>query len=292
VRRDADRIWWNRRETSDDRLAARTIGDAGPRVVFVHGLFGQGRNWTTIARGLADRHRVTLLDLPNHGHSPWTDRVDYLDMAELVAAEFESYGEPVTLVGHSMGGKVAMTLALRRPELLRALVVVDIAPVEYPLLGGRTDDPDEEASPFGAYIAAMRAIDLDGLTGRQQADDALRAAVPSRMVRGFLLQSLVREGTGADGRWRWRLNLELLERDLGRLRGFPDPGPGAHFDGPVLWIAGANSHYVLARDRPRMDELFPSTRLVRIKNAGHWVHSEQPEIFLETVRRFIDGVER
>jgi pimeloyl-ACP methyl ester carboxylesterase len=278
--------------TSDDRLAARTIGDAGPRVVFVHGLFGQGRNWTTIARGLADRHRVTLLDLPNHGHSPWTDRVDYLDMAELVAAEFESYGEPVTLVGHSMGGKVAMTLALRRPELLRALVVVDIAPVEYPLLGGRTDDPDEEASPFGAYIAAMRAIDLDGLTGRQQADDALRAAVPSRMVRGFLLQSLVREGTGADGRWRWRLNLELLERDLGRLRGFPDPGPGAHFDGPVLWIAGANSHYVLARDRPRMDELFPSTRLVRIKNAGHWVHSEQPEIFLETVRRFIDGVER
>jgi pimeloyl-ACP methyl ester carboxylesterase len=277
--------------TSDERLAARTIGDAGPRVVFVHGLFGQGRNWTTIAKGLADRHRVTLLDLPNHGSSPWTDRVDYLDMAKLVAAEFESYGEPVTLVGHSMGGKVAMTLALRRPELLRALVVVDIAPVEYPLTGGRTDDPDEEASPFGAYIAAMRAIDLTGLTTRQEADDALRTAVPSRMVRGFLLQSLVREGAGADGRWRWRLNLELLERDLERLRGFPDPGAGAHFDGPVLWIAGANSHYVLARDRPRMDELFPATRLVRIKNAGHWVHSEQPEIFLETVRRFLDGVE-
>jgi pimeloyl-ACP methyl ester carboxylesterase len=276
----------------DERLAARTLGDAGPRVAFVHGLFGQGRNWTTIAKGLADRHRVTLLDLPNHGHSPWTDRVDYLDMAELVAAEFESYGEPVTLVGHSMGGKVAMTLALRRPELLRALVVVDIAPVEYPLTGGRTDDPDEEASPFGAYIAAMRAIDLDGLTGRQEADDALLAAVPSRMVRGFLLQSLVREGAAADGRWRWRLNLELLERDLERLRGFPDPGPGAHYDGPVLWIAGANSHYVLPQDRPRMDELFPSTRLVRVKNAGHWVHSEQPEIFLETVRRFLDGVEQ
>ena len=123
---------------SEERLASRTVGDAGPRVVFVHGLFGQGKNWTTIARGLADRHRVTLLDLPNHGHSPWTDRVDYLDMAELVAAELEQLGEPVTLVGHSMGGKVAMALALRRPELLRALVVVDIAPVEYPLQGGRT----------------------------------------------------------------------------------------------------------------------------------------------------------
>jgi pimeloyl-ACP methyl ester carboxylesterase len=277
--------------TDDERLAARTLGDAGPRVVFVHGLFGQGRNWTTIAKGLADRHHVTLLDLPNHGHSPWTDRVDYLDMAELVAAEFETFGEPVTLIGHSMGGKVAMQLALRRPELLRALVVVDVAPVEYPLFGGRTDDPDEEASPFAAYIQAMRAIDLSALTSRQEADDALRAAVPSRMVRGFLLQSLVREGTGADGRWRWRLNLELLERDLERLRGFPDPPPGARFDGPVLWIAGANSHYVLARDRARMDELFPATRLVRIKNAGHWVHSEQPEIFLETLRRFLGSVE-
>lgn len=274
--------------SEDERLSARTLGTDGPRVVFVHGLFGQGRNWTTIAKGLTDGHRVTLLDLPNHGHSPWTDRVDYLDMAELVAAEFESFGEPVTLVGHSMGGKVAMELALRRPELLRALVVVDIAPVEYPLSGGRTDDPDEEASPFAAYIQAMRAIDLEGLQGRQDADDALRTVVPSTMVRGFLLQSLERQGVHG---WRWRLNLQLLERDLDRLRGFPDPPPGAHYDGPVLWIGGANSHYVLDRDRDRMTELFPSTRLVRIKNAGHWVHSEQPEVFLETLRRFLSSVE-
>jgi len=276
-------------EAGDERLAARTLGEAGPRVVFVHGLFGQGKNWTTIAKGLAGDHRVTLIDLPNHGHSPWTDRVDYVDMAELLADELETLGDPVTLVGHSMGGKVAMTLALRRPELLRALVVVDIAPSEYPVSGGRTDDPDEEASPFGAYIAAMRELDLDRLENRQQADEALRAAVPSRMVRSFLLQSLVREGS--DGGWRWRLNLELLERDLGALRGFPPPPEGAHFDGPVLWIAGANSTYVLPEDRPRMDALFPNTRLVRIKNAGHWVHSEQPEVFLETVRRFLAATE-
>jgi pimeloyl-ACP methyl ester carboxylesterase len=277
---------------SDERLALRQVGDAGPRVVFVHGLFGQGKNWTTIARGLSDRHRVTLLDLPNHGHSPWTDRVDYLDMAELVATELEHLGEPVTLVGHSMGGKVAMQLALRRPELLRALVVVDVAPVSYPPTGGRTDDEDEEASPFAAYIEAMRAMDLGAVETRDDADAALRDAVPSRMVRSFLLQSLVREGLGAEGGWRWRLNLELLERDLGALRGFPDPPAGANFDGPVLWIAGANSTYVLPEDRPHMDALFPSTRLLRIKNAGHWVHSEQPEIFLETLRRFLDGVER
>ena len=276
---------------SEERLHARTLGEAGPPVVFVHGLFGQGKNWTTIAKGLADRHRVTLLDLPNHGHSPWTERVDYLDMARLVAAELESSDEPATLVGHSMGGKVAMQLALRRPELLRALVVVDIAPVEYPVSGGRTDDPDEEASPFAAFIAAMRAVDLDQLKTRDEADAALREAVPSRMVRSFLLQSLVREGMGADGGWRWRLNLELLGRDLEELRGFPDPPPGATFDAPVLWIAGANSHYVLPQDRERMDALFPRTRLVRIKGAGHWVHSEQPEVFLETLRRFLDAVE-
>jgi pimeloyl-ACP methyl ester carboxylesterase len=274
--------------SEDGRLATRTLGDAGPRVVFVHGLFGQGRNWTTIAKGLADRHRVTLVDLPDHGHSPWSDRVDYLDMAGRLAEELASYGEPVTLVGHSMGGKVAMQLALRRPELLRALVVVDIAPVEYPLKGGRTDDPDEEASPFAEYIAAMRAIDLDRLTGRSEADRALEDVVPSRMVRGFLLQNLEREGTAG---WRWRLNLAVLERDLDRLRGFPEPPPGARFDGPVLWLAGASSHYVLDRDRDRMDELFPQTRLVRVKNAGHWVHSEQPEIVLQTLRRFLDRVE-
>jgi pimeloyl-ACP methyl ester carboxylesterase len=275
----------------DERLATRVLGESGPRVVFVHGLFGQGKNWTTIAKGLADDHRVTLVDLPNHGHSPWTDRVDYLDMARLLAVELEHLGEPVTLVGHSMGGKVSMQLALRRPELLRALVVVDVAPVEYPLTGGRTDDPDEEASPFAAFIAAMRSMDLDQLKTRGDAEAALRTAVPSRMVRSFLLQSLVREEPGVDGGWRWRLNLELLERDLGELRGFPGPPPGATFDGPVLWIAGANSTYVLDRDRARMDALFPATRLVRIKNAGHWVHSEQPQVFVETLRRFLDGVE-
>jgi pimeloyl-ACP methyl ester carboxylesterase len=279
VAHDADRT---------ERLASRTVGDAGPRVVFVHGLFGQGRNWTTIAKGLADRHRVTLIDLPNHGHSPWTDRVDYLDMAEKLAAELAALGEPATLVGHSMGGKVAMQLALRDPELLRALVVVDVAPSDYPEAGARTDDPDEEATPFAGYIAAMRALDLEGLQSRDEADEALRAAVPSRMVRSFLLQSLVRDGAAG---WRWRLNLAALARDLGHLRSFPEPPPGARFDGPVLWVAGANSTYILPEDRARMDELFPSTRLVKIKNAGHWVHSEQPEVFLETVRRFLDAVE-
>ncbi len=272
-----------------DGLFTTELGAHGSRLIFLHGLFGQGKNWLSPAKALSADFRVLLVDLPNHGRSPWTEHFSYLDMADAVAELLGS--EPAAVVGHSMGGKVAMTLALRRPELLHALVVVDIAPVEYPLQGGRSDDEDEEASPFGAFIAAMKAMDLGALQTRDDADAALRTAVPSRMVRGFLLQSLVREGRGDDGGWRWRLNLDLLERDLGELRRFPDPPAGATFDGPVLWIAGANSHYVLPRDRARMDELFPTTRLVRIKNAGHWVHSEQPEVVLETIRRFLERVE-
>jgi pimeloyl-ACP methyl ester carboxylesterase len=279
-------------EGEDERLAVRTVGAGGPWVVFVHGLFGQGKNWTTIAKGLSDRHRVALVDLPNHGHSPWTDRVDYVDMAEQLAAELARFGEPVTLVGHSMGGKVAMQLALRRPELLRALVVVDVSPTEYPVADARTEDPDEELSPFADFIAAMKALDLDALQRRDDADRALRDAVPSSMVRSFLLQSLVRAGPRGGGGWRWRLNLDALDRDLEALRGFPDPPAGAQFGGPVLWIAGANSHYVLPEDRDHMLALFPATRLVRIKNAGHWVHAEQPEVFVETLRVFLDAVER
>ena len=136
----------------------------------------------------------------------------------------------------------------------------------------------------------MRDLDLSTLQSREDADEALRPAVRSTMVRSFLLQSLVRSPDTEHG-WRWRLNLELLERDLEHLRGFPAPPAGATFDGPVLWIAGSNSTYVLPEDRERMDALFPSTRLVRIKNAGHWVHSEQPEIFTETLRRFLGACE-
>ena len=264
---------------SDD-LHSTTLGDHGSPVVFCHGLFGQGRNWTQIGKALADDHRILLVDLPHHGRSSWSERFDYLDIADQVAGLL-SADDPVTLVGHSMGGKAAMVLALRHPELVERLCVVDVAPVAYDRVG-----------EFAGYIEAMQGLDLDSLSQRGDADTALEAAVPNPTVRSFLLQSLVREGTGADGGWRWRLNLEALERDLGELRGFPETPPGASFDGPVLWIAGANSTYVLPEDRPRMDELFPTTRLVTIKNAGHWVHSEQPETFTETLRRFLERVEK
>ena len=190
-----------------------------------------------------------------------------------------------------MGGKVAMQLALRHPELLRALVVVDVAPSDYPERGARTDDPDEEATPFAGYIAAMRAMDLDSLQTRDDADAALRPAVPSRMVRSFLLQSLVRDGAG-DG-WRWRLNLDALGPRPRAPARLPRAAAGRHVRrAGALDRRGELDLRAARRTGARMDELFPSTRLVKIKNAGHWVHSEQPEVFLETLRRFLDVVEQ
>jgi pimeloyl-ACP methyl ester carboxylesterase len=258
-------------------LNTTLLGDSGSPVVFCHGLFGQGKNWTAIGKALADEHRVLLLDLPDHGHSPRSDRFDYVEYADQVAALLSAdFGadDPVALVGHSMGGKVAMLLALRRPELVERLAVVDVAPVPY-----------DHAVEFDGYIAAMKDIDLDALERRDDADAALRHAVPDPMVRGFLLQSLRREGDG----WRWLLNLDLLGRDLDLIIGWPGDrlAGAAAYEGLVLWVGGENSRYVRPEYAGAMDRWFPRNRRVTVKDAGHWVHSERPEVFLEVLRRFL-----
>lgn len=267
------------------RLDARTVGSKGPPVVLLHGLFGQGRNFTTVATALADRGwRVTMVDLPNHGHSPWTDRLDYDSLAAAVAEELADVGEPVRLVGHSMGGKAAMTVALRRPDLVAALVVVDIAPVDY---GGAERMQGDE---MPGYVTLMQGLDLSALATRGDADAALRADVPNDATRAFLLQSLVRDASSCAG-WRWRLNLEVLARDVRGLGGFPDPG-GRRYEGPVLVLAGADSPYVLDEHREVISALFPRARVVRFKGVGHWVHSQAPELFVETVAAFLSDAQR
>lgn len=253
-------------------LRVTDLGESGPQVVFCHGLFGQGKNWTQIGRELSADHRVRLVDLPNHGASPWHERVDLVRDADLVAEVLEP--GPTTLVGHSMGGKIAMLAALRHPEAVERLCVVDVSPVPY-------DSTDE----FAGYIEAMRGMDLASIQTRGDADEALADAVRSRMVRGFLLQNLRR----AEGSWRWRLNLEALGNDLDRVSGWPEESLDgvAPYDGPVLWLAGARSGYVSDDYAPEMERLFPKVRRVTIKDAGHWVHSEQPEVFLQVLRHFL-----
>ncbi len=256
-------------------LHTTSYGEHGSRVVFCHGLFGQGRNWTQQAKALATDHRVLLVDMPDHGRSPWSDRFDFLAAADQ-AAELLTADDPVALVGHSMGGKTAMALALRRPELVERLCVVDVAPVAY-----------EHASEFVRYIDAMLAIDLATLSDRGQADAALRDAVPDDGVRGFLLQNLRREGDV----WRWQPNLELLRAEIDEVGGWPAAAlDGASpYDGPVLWVGGSESRYVLDDYAGAMERYFPRVRRVTVKGAGHWVHSEKPEVFGEILRRFLDG---
>lgn len=256
-----------------DSLHTTAYGESGSRVVFLHGLFGQGRNWTQIAKALAPR-RTLLVDLPDHGRSAWTQGFDFADIADRIA-ELLGEDDPVALVGHSLGGKVAMVLALRHPGLVERLCVVDVAPVAY-----------QRASEFAGYIDAMRGLDLDALSQRADADAALEEAVRSPTVRSFLLQNLRREAGG----WRWQPNLDGLRRDLAELGSWPadDLAGVAPYPGPVLWVAGERSDYVTEAYVPEMDRLFPRNRQVTIKNAGHWVHSEQPQVFLEVLRRFVD----
>ncbi|QIX27412.1 alpha/beta fold hydrolase [Nocardioides sp. JQ2195] len=258
--------------TSSD-LHLTELGDAGPRVVFFHGLFGQGKNWTHAAKQLAGNHRVTLVDMPNHGRSGWTEHLDYIAFADQLAELF-SADDPVRLVGHSMGGKIAMVLALRHPDLVERLVVVDIAPVTYP-----------STSEFAGYIKAMQAMDLDALQRRSDADAALFEAVPNRTVRSFLLQNLRHDDAG----WRWQPNLELLGHENAVLGRWPEDqleGVPA-YDGKVLWIAGTESAYITDDHAEAMVRWFPRTSRITIKKAGHWVHSQQPEVFQQVLERFL-----
>lgn len=255
-------------------ISATVVGDVGARVVFLHGLFGQGRNFTQIAKALQPEAQSLLVDLPNHGRSGWTDRFDYEEMADLVAEHLRAgfaAGARAHVVGHSMGGKVAMVLALRHPGVVDRLVVADIAPVS----GGSMGE-------FAHLLDSLAALDLSTLRRRAEADERLAERVDDARVRGFLLQNLRAEGE----RFSWQANLDLLRRELPAIGGFPDVGD-ASSDRPVLWVAGDRSDYVRPEHDPVMRRLFPRTTLVTVKGAGHWVHSEQPEAFVSVLRTFL-----
>ncbi|GAA1805930.1 alpha/beta fold hydrolase [Nesterenkonia flava] len=261
-------------------LNTQQVGDDdGAPVVFLHGLFGQGKNFTQIAKSLQPEFRSVLMDLPNHGASDWTESFDYVEHADLVADHLRAgaaSSQPVHLVGHSMGGKIAMLLALRHPELVRSLVVVDMSPVVR-----------EDMSEFDHLLSSLRGLDLESLESRSAADEQLKEPIRSSMVRGFLLQSLTKDSEG----FRWKSNLTLLHENLAAIGGWPE-GEGTPYEGPVLWVAGANSDYVQEEYAPAMRALFPRVFQTTIKNAGHWVHSEQPQVFSEVLKRFLTGQEK
>jgi pimeloyl-ACP methyl ester carboxylesterase len=239
-----------------------------PKLLIVHGLFGSARNWGAIARGLSEGREVVTVDQRNHGQSPWAPSQSYPDMAGDIAEVMEALGAPLDLLGHSMGGKAAMQLALTRPELVRRLVVADIAPVAY-------------SHDQSRHIEAMRSLDLTGLTGRIEADRRLAQVVEDPGLRAFFLQSLDLKADPV----RWRLNLDVLEAEMGKIIGWPGT-PGV-FDGPVLFLTGAESHYVRPEHREAIKAQFPKARFAKLPGAGHWLHADKPRAFEETVRVFL-----
>ncbi len=254
-----------------DLLAFREYG-AGAPLIILHGLFGSARNWHSIAQQLADHHRVFAVDLRNHGQSFWAANMSYSDLAADVA-DFIRHQQldSVAVMGHSMGGKTAMMLALQQPELVDKLVVLDIAPVTY---GARFED----------YIQAMQTLDLNAVSQRQMADQYLSAWIPEAGIRAFLLQNLVIQ----DGHFDWRINLGALSTQLPQLLDFPSEiVVGQQFAKPTLFVAGERSNYITVNDHDLIRQYFPAVHLETVANAGHWLHADQPAALLTHLRAFL-----
>ena len=250
-------------------LRVTALGD-GPPLLVLHGLFGSAGNWSSIARRLAATHRVLVADLRNHGDSPHDPRMDYLAMAEDCSALIAEHGGRAAVLGHSMGGKVAMGLALTEPDRVSRLVVVDIAPVAYP-------------PTFRPYAEAMAALPLRTGLRRAEADAALRESVPDAATRAFLLQNL-RLGEGAP---EWRCNLPVIAAALDTLSGFPSFPDSTQWHGEALFVSGERSPYIDRRGREAALARFPSAAFVVVPGAGHWVHADAPEAFLKAVTPFL-----
>ena len=258
------------------RLHHRHYGEAGARalpLLLIHGLFGSAANWHGIARRLANGRLVLVPDLRNHGQSPWDARMDYRAMAADLVALLDAEGiDRAHLVGHSMGGKAAMWLALSAPERVGSLVVADIAPIAY-------------ATRHGVLVKALAALPLAQLKDRRTADGLLAEHIRAAPVRDYLLQNLVHDRAGA---WRWRVNLEALAQCVDQLLGFPATAD-LQFPGPVLFLYGSRSDYVTGEGLPRIRALFPLARLRTIATAGHWVYADQPDEFVAAVTGFMSN---
>ncbi len=256
-------------------LYYREYGDPGATpLVFLHGLFGSAANWGGVARRFEASHRVILPDLRNHGRSPHAAAMSYPAMAADLAGLLGRLGVgPAVLVGHSMGGKVAMWLALEAGERVAGLVAVDIAPVRYV----------DHVSHFEAILAALASVDTDALGDRQEADALLARSLPGPLLRGFLLQNLVH---GAGG-WRWRIDLGAIRDSIGRLLDFPPVAPGRQYLGPVQFVYGAESDYVSPESERAIHELFPFARLRGVAGAGHWVYAQRPDELAQALQSFL-----
>ena len=251
------------------KLAYQETGE-GEAIIILHGLFGSSDNWLSVAKELSENYKVYLLDLRNHGDSPHTEEFTYAAMAEDIAEFVQQHQikDPI-VVGHSMGGKTAMRFSVEHPELLKKLVVVDIAPRYYP--------PHHQT-----ILAGLKAIDVENLKSRKEADTVLSEYINELGVRQFLLKNL---GRSKGGGYEWKLNLPVIDEKIENIG--EALGEDKHFDKPTLFINGTTSNYIKKEDEEMIRKIFPNASIQPIEGAGHWVHAEKPEEFLSVLQSFI-----
>ena len=238
-------------------------------VVVLHGLFGSSRNWLTVARRLSEQYAFYLVDLRNHGRSPHADSMTYDDMVDDVRVLLDSLAlRNVVLVGHSMGGKAAMAMALNDPAGIARLVIVDIAPVSYP-------------DRFNDMIDAMLALDMEQIRRRTDADHLLEKAIPEEPVRLFILQNLVFE----NGRARWRANLATLRDQMHHILGPLPVADNARFAGATWFIRGELSDRITDEHLVIINTLFGDCCIETVAGGGHWPHAEAPAAFMTIFER-------
>ena len=253
------------------QLHLKTIG-SGPPVVILHGMLGMLDNWQSFGRQLSQQHLVYLVDLRNHGKSERDDVMDYETMAKDVRETMEAQWlyEGAVIIGHSMGGKTAMQLALDYPDLVKALIVVDIAPVAYS--GGHEQ-----------ILAALNKVQLTNVESRQIVFDQLLASIPNFIIVNFLMKNLTRS---KDGSYRWKANLPAITKNYHQLLAAP-VYHGTPYPGPGLFVWGGQSDYVNPDSEERIADWFPGSEIVTIEEAGHWVHADQPVQLIRIIEDFI-----
>ncbi len=254
-------------------LQYQTYGRAGrPALVLLHGLLGSAINWSSIGRQLSADYYVLVPDLRNHGNSPHTDGMTYTEMTQdLIGLLEQEHIAQATFVGHSMGGKLAMRFALLAPHRVQALGIVDVCPVTY-------------HHTFDHYFDLFASIDLTRIRCREDAQQQMIAAGIDEVMQFFLLQNLRRAGTG----WAWRINLAALQAGQSHIVGFDAP-LGYRYDGRTWVIYGAESDYVLPEYGATLKGYFPGAVLHPIANAGHWVHVDQPQQFIQALQSFLQA---
>lgn len=265
-------------------LFFREEGDGFPLVI-VHGLYGSSDNWLTVGKKLGVAYKVFMIDQRNHGRSPNSDEHSYEAMKRDLADFFDQQNiEKAILMGHSMGGKTAMCFAADYPERIEKLIVVDIAPKDYFLL-----NDESQYYLHNNILRAMLEIDFGRMEARKQIEDFLSERIDSAQIVQFLLKSVSRNKE--NHQFEWRLNVQVLYDNLDEIiksvnvHWFDDRLPIKNY--PVLFIKGADSNYILPEDYPSIRRIYPEAEIAEIPHAGHWLHAEQPQLFMETLVNFL-----